>query len=286
MADPEWTHRRMLEQNFAQFHRANPTFPVVISEGDSWFSFPGHYNIIDHLDEMLDHRISLLRLEDTGDTLMRMTSGAQRGRMRQLLTTYDVDVLLFSGGGNDVVGHEIRDLFREKQPHETWEDAKNESAITSQFEQIAAAYHALAELRDIYRPNCQIVTHAYDYVRPNGVPTIYWLWPIPIHLTFGPWIKSNLQLRNISDPADQQAVVRFLIDKFRDTLMGVAASRRNFTVIDSPGTLKKDSDWTDELHPSRRGFERLAVAFRDTLRKILPAKFPTPRAKPVKKRRG
>src|SRR5688572_10697294 len=111
MPGPNGTQQRLLEQYFAQSINRNPGFPIVISEGDSWFSFPSHANTIDHLDEMLQRKLSLLRLESSGDTLQRMTSGDQRGRLRHLLTIYKVEVLLFSGGGNDAVGPELLDLL-------------------------------------------------------------------------------------------------------------------------------------------------------------------------------
>ena len=271
---PPFSQQRLLEQYFAQSIRRNPALPVVISEGDSWFSFPSHANTIDHLDELVDRRMSLLRLEESGDTLQRMTSGEQRGRLRQFLTTYPVDALLFSGGGNDVVGPEILDLFDDLVPGQPWESAIRPTAMDLQFQHIANAYHTIAELRDQYRPNAWIITHTYAYVRPNGKPTVFWLWPIPISLSFGPWIKTNLEARGIDQAADQTAVVRYLIDRFHDTIADVASVHERFTVIDNRSRLTQAADWTDELHPSRTGFRKVAQQFRRALRTALPAKFP------------
>lgn len=270
---PTMTQQRLLEQYFAQSINRNPMFPVVICEGDSWFSFPSHYNTIDHLDELLKRKLSLLRLESSGDTLQRMTSGEQRGQLRHLLTIYKVDVLLFSGGGNDVVGPELLDLFDDVKPGMTWQDAIRPAAMDLQFRQIADAYHTIAELRNRYRPDCWIITHAYDYVRPSGKPTKFWLWPIPINLTIGPWIKANLETRGITKPSDQTAVIKYLIDRFYDTLQIVATSQARFTVVDNRGTLKQDTDWSDELHPSRAGFKKIAKSFHAALRTALPGKF-------------
>src|SRR5687767_7198342 len=177
---PEPSGQRLLEQYFAQSIRRRPNLPVVISKGDSWFSFPSHANTIDHLDELVQRRMSLLRLEHSGDTLWRMVSGEQRGRLRQLLTIYPVEVLLFSGGGNDIVGPELLDLFDNLVPGQPWQTAMRQTAVDAQFRQIAEAYHTIAELRNHYRPGAWIITHSYDYVRPSGKPTKFWLWPIPI----------------------------------------------------------------------------------------------------------
>lgn len=42
--------QRLSEQYIAQSIKRHRD-PVVLSEGDSWFSFPGHWNTVDHLDD-------------------------------------------------------------------------------------------------------------------------------------------------------------------------------------------------------------------------------------------
>ncbi|MBK5258297.1 MAG: hypothetical protein JJE51_01770 [Thermoanaerobaculia bacterium] len=271
MPDPVWSQRRLLEQYFAQSIRTFPDDPIVISEGDSWFSFPVHANTIDHLDELVKHRISLLRLEESGDTLFRMTAGSQRSKLRHLLTIYDVDALLFSGGGNDAVGPELLDLFDIVPPGESWQDFIIQDAMERQFRLIADAYHSLAHLRDVYRPDCWIVTHGYDYVKPSGKPTTFWLWPIPLSVVAGPWVKSNLEARGILG-ASQAQVVGYLIDRLNETLAEVAAEHERFVAIDNRGLLKAN-EWSDELHPTRAGFKKIARSFLDVLQEELPDKF-------------
>lgn len=257
------TQQRMLEQYFAESIKRNKTWPVVISEGDSWFSFPGHANTIDHLDEMSKGRMSLLRLESSGDTLHNMTHGEERAKLRHLLTTYDVDVLLFSGGGNDVVGPELIDFFDFVPDGEDWHDYIRQETLNTRMQEIVWAYKGIKQLRDQYRPDCVIVTHGYDYADPTGKATEFWLWPIPISVTVGPWIQNNLRARNIKDHDEQRAVVRMLIDCFNEALLTLVDP--TFIFIDNRGRLN-GNEWSDELHPTRGGFRKIAERFYETIK--------------------
>src|SRR5688500_11685314 len=104
MPELTWVQQRQLLQFFVQSIRDYPGYPVVISEGDSWFSFPVHANLIDHLDDMVGRRMSLLRLERSGDELLSMTTDSKLATLRGYLQRYKPHALLFRGGGNDIVG--------------------------------------------------------------------------------------------------------------------------------------------------------------------------------------
>lgn len=264
MPDPTLAQQRLLEKYFADSIKHHSDWPVILTEGDSWFSYPGHWNTIDHFDDLLNYEISLLRLEQSGDTLMRMTSGRERGLLRKLLDLYPIDFLLFSGGGNDVVGHELIDFFDDVPPGKKWRDYLREDAVDNQFAQIEAAYHSIAYLRDQYRPGCTIITHGYGYAQPSGLPTKFWLWPIPVNVVVGPWIKNNLSARGITKATAQDEVVHYLIDRFNDLLQDVASHHDDFIALDLRGDLTK-KDWSDELHPTRAAFRRIAQRFVDAL---------------------
>jgi hypothetical protein len=104
MPELSWSQQRQLLQFFVLSIKDHPGYPVVISEGDSWFSFPVHANIIDHLDELVGRRMSLLRLERSGDEMVAMTTDAKLSTLRGYLQRYKPHALLWSGGGNDIVG--------------------------------------------------------------------------------------------------------------------------------------------------------------------------------------
>src|SRR5207253_7193113 len=118
--------------------------------------------------------------------------------------------------------------------------------------------------RDQYRPDCRIITHGYAYVQPTGKPTKFWLWPIPINVTVGPWIKKNLELVGITAANDQNDVVKYLIDRFNDMLKGVAGKQNKFIALDNRSKLGP-GDFIDELHPTRDGFRTVAKSFFDAM---------------------
>ena len=79
-------YRRSWQRDFDRSIREHPDWPVVVSQGDSWFSYPHEKNVIDHLDEPRSGRDapdrkgkpasqrdwSLLRLESTRDEILAL----------------------------------------------------------------------------------------------------------------------------------------------------------------------------------------------------------------------
>ena len=106
-------YRRSWQRDFDRSIRENPDWPVVVSQGDSWFSYPHEKNVIDCLDEPRTGRDepdgkgksasqrdwSLLRLERTQDEILGVMTGGERAFLNEILHRYEVDALLFSAGG-------------------------------------------------------------------------------------------------------------------------------------------------------------------------------------------
>jgi hypothetical protein len=261
-----WNDQRHLRNFFVESIRNHPDYPIVIAEGDSWFSYPIHANIIDHLDEIVRRRMSLLRLEDPGDDLIAMAKGGQLLMLADYVGRYDPDALLFSGGGNDIVGPELLTLIAPRKAPFSVEQALSTQALADRFEDLGGSWRMLAELVSSAAPKCNIVTHGYAHAIPSGKKAR--LWGIP----FGPWMKPFLELRGYKDHEEQRVIIRTLIDRFNDMLEDLADTHDNLTVIDLRATITND-DWHDEIHPTRRGFGKAAQSFRETLGMLLPAKF-------------
>ena len=49
-------YRRSWQRDFDRSIREHPDWPVVVSQGDSWFSYPHEKNVVDFLDEPLSGR--------------------------------------------------------------------------------------------------------------------------------------------------------------------------------------------------------------------------------------
>ena len=264
---PTHKQKRYLLKFLDESIRRHPNRPVIFSEGDSWFSFPIHANVIDFLDEMAGRRISLLRLEKNGDKALTMIHGRQKAKLADYMERYQPQALLFSGGGNDVVGADLRPLLRPKLQGMAWRDCIFDAQLDLRMTQLECAYRELVLLRDQAAPNCHIYTHGYDYAVPDGRKAK--LWGIRV----GPWMEQYLEEKDIIDPDDQRRIIRFLIDRFNQMVIDVESLSSKFTVVRTRRTLAHPQDWNDELHPSRDGFERIAEKFRAKLRAQFPGTF-------------
>jgi hypothetical protein len=260
-----WKMQRQLLKFFEPSIRQHPDWPVIISDGDSWFSFPIHANTIDDLDDMAKRKISLLRLEKDGAKALQIVGGKEKAKLAEYLHRYPVNALLFSGGGNDVVGEDLLPLLKQRQPGMTWQQCINDMTAGPRIEGIRSVYLDLVHLRNENRPDCKIYIHGYDWAIPSGRGAVMW------GIKVGPWMKPYLEQKGITDPGDQRAIIRELLRRFNEMLAGIA-QQPNVVRVETLGTLA-ETEWNDELHPSRTGFQKIAGKFRDKLKLQFPGTF-------------
>lgn len=264
---PELSHTqtRHLLSFFVESIRDHPQNPIVIAEGDSWFSFPGHANLIDHLDEIVARRMSLLRLESSGDELLEILDDGGLSSLRRLLGRHRPDILLMSGGGNDIVGPELVTFIAPRSEPFDAQAAVSTAPLTARINAMRAAYERLIAARDAVAPACIIVTHGYGDAIPSGRRARVF------GFTAGPWIKPFLEAQNYFDAGEQREVVRALLGRFNqmiDTLVGGM-----FIKVDLSQAIG-DTEWNDEIHPTRQGFADAARILHAKLNELLPTKFP------------
>ena len=264
MAEISWTQMRHLQQFFVQSIRDHPSFPIVISEGDSWWAYPVYANIIDQLDEMSGHRMSLLRLESSGDELIGILDAGGLASLTKLMKHHTPDVLLMSAGGNDIVGPELLTFLTDRTEPFNAQAALATAALDQRFAAMKAAYEHLIAARDEVAPRCLIVTHGYAHAIPSGKKATF------IGVSAGPWLKPFLVARKYVDPIEQRAVVDALMRRFNDMLDGFAGPR--FVKVDFSGVIS-DDEWSNEIHPTRHGFEDAARVLHAELQALFPGKF-------------
>lgn len=260
---------RRLERDFARCIRAHRSWSVVISEGDSWFSYPFARNVVDWLDDPQDTGVpakqtkwSLLRLEGSGDEILAMLSGGQRADLRDRLDRYDVQVLLFSGGGNDIVGPDLLPLLVPFVNGMTAADCLVRPRLDRRLRQIRDAYCELLDLvADSGKPTV-VVSHGYDYPKPSRVGVKLLGGAIKL----GPWLLPYLEERGIRDKALQAGIVKILIDEFDAMLQSLAGP--SFVPLDVRGLV--GDDWVNEIHANRRGSRRVAARFAAELVRRFP----------------
>ena len=144
------------------------TTPLILSEGDSWFSTPLYNNIVDWLEVKASQAV-FLRLEESGDLALDIFSGSSLRAMGSRLKSFEFDVLLLSAGGNDFVDKFLRETFRGAKAMSV--DAAIERVVdTERFEHVHAAWRRALDTAFQSRPGLTVITHTYAYPRLLGTP--------------------------------------------------------------------------------------------------------------------
>jgi hypothetical protein len=253
---------------FAASIRQFPKRLVILTEGDSWFSYPLNANIADYIEMMND--FSILRLEHNGDEAREIfgSGSEQLRKIRYYLKRYPVDALLLSAGGNDLVAEELGKVLEKRVNGGTWQSAIKVNTLGTVLDDIVAAYSRLLDARDAVRPDCVVIAHSYCYFQPNGRKAT---GPFGL-LTAGPWMRPVLIAKGINPDTEGRDVARYLVDELHARLTALASTRQRFHLVDMRSALPADDvHWADEIHPSGTGFRRLAE---DHWRPLLRAQFP------------
>lgn len=241
-----------------------PHRPKILAEGDSWFSYPPDYLVAGEPSNIIlwlrrKDAYNLKNMSSTGDEAVAMLASKAKIGLITELRDQHYDALLFSGGGNDIVGeYDMPFFLRIKRAGMTWKDCIREDRFARRLNQIENAYRDLIELTIDYARNRQIpiITHTYDRVvpSPRGAEFIEGL------LTVGrSWIYPYMLAADITDSSDQIRIIDYMLSAFQDRLLALQqVYPRRFFVVKTQGTLRPGYDWLNEIHPSPKGFRKLA----------------------------
>jgi hypothetical protein len=236
----------------------------IFAEGDSWFDYPYPFfggGIIPRLERRLG--VPILNLAKAGDEVRYMLGVEERTLLAQHLSRGCPaggawDVLLFSGGGNDVVDNPMALWIREWNPAAPPADHIHQARFDLALALVRAGYEDLIALRDEVSPRTHLVFHSYDFPIPDGRGICH----------LGPWLKPTFDLRKFPTRAAAQQVVKAMLQQFASMLTALATLPR-VTFINGQGTLaSKPSSWHNELHPAKAGFNTFADIFYLELKKL------------------
>lgn len=244
----------------------------ILAEGDSWFDYPVPFfggGIIKRLEKKLG--VPILNLAKAGDEVRFMLGVDERLQIINQLKTGSPaggawDVMLFSGGGNDVVDDPMVLWLNRFKPGMSAAQLINQPRYSHALGMIQAGYEDLIALRDALSPGTHLVFHAYDFALPDGRGVC----------GKGPWIKPSLDVKGV--PANStiaKDLVKELLKQFALMIDGLANSHPGITFINGQGTLSPvPASWHNELHLEKAGFEKFADIFRAKLKALFPARVP------------
>jgi hypothetical protein len=271
------------KREFEEMRRWFPNRLHIVAEGDSWFAYPPHWiigkppNLISHLSGWTKGKANFYSMASNGDEAVDMVSGPEKHKLVDILRWHTkarnrkpIDLLLFSGGGNDVVGENDFDRFiAAAGPGGDARDYLRIGRLKRKVKQIGLAYQELADIRDHYSPTTVIVTHTYDYPFASNQGANF----------LGGLIKTRAWMKRFMDAINvpvelQTQVIKVVMDTMAEEVLKIQNSRQKFIVSDTRGTLLDRKEWLNEIHPTKEGFEAVARVIYDDIRTQFPELSP------------
>jgi endonuclease G len=220
--------------------------PVIISEGDSWFQYPIKLDdVIDVL--MKDYQI--LSLGAAGDLLADMSV---RAEYVEAIENENADILLLSGGGNDMLhSGRLRDYLFNYETGMNEHQVFDRTSWETFLRQVKATYRGIFNSMTYRFPRLQIFFHGYDYALPRDG---------------GTWLGGPLAERGVPKKLWKN-VVKILIDEFNEVGQSLASEfQSQVTHVDCRGLVgATPGKWFDELHPKDDGYAKIAVKFAEAI---------------------
>ena len=237
----------------------------LITEGDSWFNYPAHGGIPGHERDITEflagrHRYAVLGFEKFGAELSDMVAQME---FLPYLKKEKPRAVLFSGGGNDILGPPLKDLVLDRGSGKLEESIDWDYLNGGVLPQVEKGYETLLQMIDLQRPGTPLITHGYAYAIPSNRPArVFWV------KVAGPWIKPTLVEKGIVKAAEQRQIVVFLIDALNECQQRMAAKHPGRFIHVDLRELVTGSDWTDEIHLTPRGYRKAAAAIHNAIKAL------------------
>jgi hypothetical protein len=247
----------------------------LLADGDSWFDYPldangrwgSGYDIIAQLNS-LPSKPFILNRAHYGDATTTELGYTRVKKMTDAIrnpANGPFDAILFSGGGDDVVGDQfciwLNDAASvQNDPTKALNDARFNAVLGL----IKASYSDLVGFRnDELGAEIPIYVHGYDFAIPSG-KGVY---------CFGPWLKPSLDYCGWTDLNQATQIVRNALTRFGELIQQLAKDATdNIIYVPTQGTLAA-TDWANELHPTPDGFRKIAAKFQTALDRKFPGRI-------------
>ena len=283
------------DQGFPDFGRYRFKF---LAQGDSWFSIgaippAATTNLLLELD--LRTSACAVNCAHPGFELRRMIDGVRDPSFTQLLVgnqSWRWDGILMSAGGNDLIdavrvlprygkNHpkegqfippDLRILLRpdEWPAGATSDKYISDSGWATFSGYLTKLFKELQDLRDSRHSQSRgvpLFVHCYDYLLARDAPA---------GLGKGPWLYPAVLAYGIP-PEDWAGLGVALVERLKTLLTGIAMP--NLHLVDATvgtltpaagGSTGPSNDWQNEIHPTARGYEKLAAKYAASIDQVYP----------------
>jgi lysophospholipase L1-like esterase len=256
---------------------------VAVAEGDSWFDYPPHLDLLDQL--QVHGYVNVWRESNYGHTLQQMAL-EQLGPTLAAIRACRPDVFLLSCGGNDIMaangGVFARYLQAAGSRASPADPYLNRASIKAAFEGqfrpwLVKLFEEVRQAAEaVGKPDLKIFIHGYDYGFPDGRALLGHTVP---GLVPGPWLAPALMehgyLKSLRPSAAElrtgHAAMKEAIDYYNVFLQELADEQEGRVVhVDLRGALPdRKRHWANETHPTESGFALLAQRMDEVVRRRL-----------------
>lgn len=264
-----------LKQNcgFKEKTEPNRKNVTILGKGDSWFDYPVGIDLLDYLNGHFNYNV--LKYGKAGDKLLNMIYGNDMEYpnknldiISKLVKIYKADILLLSGGGNDLAGNQL-EIFLE---FNTGNYEKIENLIEPQLDiflkRLQLAIKLLIDKVISVKPDIKILMHSYGYPDVSGKGVLEILGHNDWINGFGPWLKPAFDARNINHE-DANIIMRIIMDMYSDKLIELQKKfPGNFYFVDFRKIIKLE-DWSNELHLNNEAYLKVSTELHNKIQEVL-----------------
>ena len=269
---------------------------VLLAHGDSWFDYPcggvggGYSDVVFALNGRMGapEKMQILDFAHWGATLLgdtirdapayfaknvAMTANPKSGGPPPISGDFMLgqisraikdsangkfEGILLSAGGNDFAGDRLASLLNDARDSNNDPDRALNDHFRQLLKEIKAGFQAVIDFRDDNLPGTPIFVNGYGDAIPSG------------HAVFGnqkAWLQPSLIVRHWYDTQTKDLalgtlVVAKLLSEFREAIESLG---QNVFLVNT-WSVVSPSDWVNELHLKRNGFEKVANVMVDALR--------------------
>ena len=255
----------------------------IMAEGDSWFTMgglPEQCNLLQSLD--LPKTTIIVSLAKPGDKIRSIAKIWENNALHQAMDAgppkfgYDWDLILLSGGGNDLIEY-AGDLIKSNVIGNNPRDYVHLDRLDQVLNYIQDAYRKIVGVRDgprSTRAGKPVLAHTYDYATPRDAGAEFFKAKVS-----GPWLFPALFNAGV-DEAMYQPVAQLLIDALAEAIIALQSGPNplpNFFAVDTRGLLTptalgakgNSNDWLNEIHPNSNGYDKIARPISTMIRQEL-----------------